>query len=273
MFSEIILNTLLIPFVLGIVLFVAARKVPGFGQWGTFATGVVIFGIFILLEGWPSLPPISSKPKVAVLIIGFTFLNAASGYLRINRFAMIVGLLAIALIWIGWNRIGDIAMLPRFAALAVPIVIGGWAFQNFDQQDQAGLFWPITMIAFLIGGALIALLGAYIGLAQVMGAMAALVGGFALLAYIFLLFRPNSASLILPQNVVQIIFLSAMTVLIAIGLYAPEVSTPALAILALALLVPKFASHFAKFSTALQPVVFGVVTAIPVVVAIAIAAL
>lgn len=271
MFSEIILNTLLIPFVLGIVLFVLARSSLRFDLWGSLATGIALFGIFVLLEGWPSLPPISSKPKVAVLIAGFTILNAASVVLRINRFAMIVVLLSLALIWIGWNRIGDITMLPRFAALAVPIALGGWAFQTFEQQDQSGLFWPISLIAFAIGGALIALLGAYIGLAQVMGALAAFLGGFALLTYVFLLFRPNIAPSTLPQNLYQIVFLSMMSVLIAIGLYAPEINTLALAIMALSLMTPGFAARFARFSAALQPVIYGVVAAIPVGVAVAIA--
>ncbi|PHR87265.1 MAG: hypothetical protein COA78_37285 [Blastopirellula sp.] len=273
MFSEIILNTVVIPFVLGIVLFFAARKFPEFGLWGAFVTGIAVFCIYILLEGWPSLPPISSKPKVAVLIAGFTILNVASGFLRINRFALILGLLSLALLWIGWNRIGDIEMLPRFAALMVPVAIGGWAFQNFDQQDQSSLFWPITLIAFAIGGALIALLGAYIGLAQAMGAVGAFLGGFALLTFIFILFRPNTAPTNLPQNVHQVIFLSLMSLLIAIGLYAPEVSTIAIATMAMVLLLPGLTARFARFPTALQPVIYGITTAMPVGVAIAIAAL
>lgn len=273
MFSEIIINTLFIPFVLGIILFVLAKTTPGLNLWGSLAAGIALFGIFVLLEGWPSLPPISSKPKVAVLIVGFTILNAASGFLRLNRFAVIVGLLSLALIWIGWNRIDDISMLPRFAALAVPIVVGGWAFQNFDQQDQSGLFWPISLIAFAIGGAVLALLGAYIGLAQVMGAIAAFLGGFALLTYVFVLLRPGSTPVILPTNVFQIVFLSIMAVLIAIGLYAPEISTPAIAVMALTLLVPGLTARFARFSTTLQPILYGIVTAIPVAVAITFAAL
>lgn len=273
MFSEIIVNTLFVPFVLGIVIFVLAKISPGIKLWGPLAVGMALFCIFVLLEDWPSLPPISSKPKVAVLIAGFTILNVASGFLRLNRFAMIIGLLSLALIWIGWNRIDDVSMLPRFAALAVPVIIGAWTFQNFEQQDQSGLFWPITLIAFAIGGALIALLGAYIGLAQVMGAIAAFLGGFAFLSYIFVMFRSETTPSILPQNVYQIVFLGMMAVLIAIGLYAPEVSTPALAIMAVVLLTPRFTARFAQFSTPMQPLLYGLVTAIPVGVAIALAAL
>lgn len=273
MFSEIILNTILVPFLLGCGLFVAARKLPKFGLWGVLATGIALFCIYVLLEGWPSIPPISSKPKVTLMIIGATILIFANIFLRVNRVALVVGLLGFALFWIGWSRIGDISMVPRFVALAVLIVSGGWSFQNFDQKEESALFWPVTLIAFAVGGALISLLGAYIGLAQAMGAMAAFLGGFAFLSYAFLLFRPDTASLVLPENVYQVVFLSMMSILIAIGLFAPEISPVALAILALVLLAPKLAVRFTWLPTALQPVAFGLVTLIPVGIATAIAAI
>ncbi len=273
MLSEIILKTLVIPSIMGCILFFVARTLPKFALWGAFITGIALTCIYVLLEGWPSIPPISSKHKIALLLAGITLLIPANVFLRINRFVLVVGLVGLALIWVGWNRVGDIEMLPRFLAAAVPIVIGGWSFQKYQQQDQAGLFWPITLIAFAIGGALISLLGVYIGFAQVMGAMAAFLGGFALLTYIFLLHRPHSAPSILPHDVHLVVFLSMMSALIAIALFAPEVSTIAIAVLGVALLAPMLSQRITHTSPTLQLVLYGLVTAIPVGVAIAIATL
>jgi len=272
MLSDIILTTVLVPFLLGCGLFIAAQTLPKFGFLGGLLTGAALFGIYVLLEGWPSIPPISSKPKVALMIVGATVLTMANMAVRLNRFVLVVGLLGFALFWIGWSRVGDTTMQPRFAALAVLILAGGWSFQSFKHPDNPGLFWPVTLIAFAIGGALISLLGAYIGLAQAMGAMAAFLGGFAFLTYALLLLRPNKTARVLPQNLYQVAFLSLMSVLIAIGLFAPEVSPVALAMLALVLLMPKISSWFLQLPSVWQPVIYGLATIIPVGVAAAIAA-
>jgi hypothetical protein len=273
MFIEIILNTVLVPLVLGIVLYGVARASGRFDPVIAIVAGAILLAIFVLLEGWPQLPPISSKPKVAVLMVGFTLASVLAAIWRVNRFALVSGLLVAGLAWIGWNRLQDPAMLPRFVALLVPIFIGGWMFHKPEIQDQAGLTWPVTLIAFGIGGAVVSLTGAYIGFAQMMGAVTALVGGFALVAYVMLLFRPAAQQTHLPRVALQVIFMGMMAVLIAIGLFAPEVSVIAIAILGLTMLAPLFQSRLDAFRPALRPILIGVVAAIPTLGAIVISAL
>lgn len=264
MFVEIFLNTIAAPLAIGVVLFVLMRKIAVPTAIIGLVVGLMLLAIFVLLEGWPSLPPISSKPKVAVLMCGFAVLSVLTMSLQSIRWIIVSGMLIAAMAWIGWNRISDIAMAPRFIALLAPILVGGWAFQNLKPQNASGLIWPITLISFAIGGALVSLSGAYIGFAQMMGALAAFVGGFALVAYLALLLRPADKAVILPRVALQVIFLGMMAVLIAVGMFAPEVSPLALAILALVLFAPLFEPRVAKFHPALRPIIIGAIAAAPV---------
>ena len=273
MFVSIILSTVLVPLLLGIVLYGVLRVFPKIDPLVALITGAMAFAIYVILESMPSLPPISSKDKVALLIALFTVAAIVTSAIKFNRFVTIVILLVGALVWLGWNRLYDPEMLPRFATLLVPILIGGWAFQKFDWQDQPGLVWPVTLLCFAIGGAVVALLGAYIGFAQMLGAFAAFAGGFALVFYLLLLFAPQITPISLPQSALQIVFLSMMAVLLATGLFAPEISPAALALLGLVLFAPFLQARFGGYHSALKPIITGVIAAIPALAAIAVASL
>lgn len=273
MFSEIILNTVFVPFVFGLVLFVAAYKFSRFSWAVSLTAGISLLSIYVLLEGWPTLPPTSSKPKVAVLIAGFAILNIAAVGLRTRKFMIVPSMIIAAIIWIGWNRLGDPEMLLRFVALLVPTFIGSWMFSRFKHQNQLELIWPVTLIAFAIGGAMVALFGAYIGFAQMMGAFAAFLGGFSLVVYLLLLIRPTIEPMHLSQTSLQIIFMAMMAVLIAIVLFAPEINPGAITVLGLTLLGPYFQARFNSSHVALRPILAGIIVAIPTGAAIAISAL
>ncbi len=273
MYSEIIINTIILPFVFGIVYFFVASKFNYFNSSIVSPTaGLLLLSIYVLLEGWPSLPPVSSKTKVTVLIGGFTIINVLAAGLRTSKFLMVPIMIIAAIAWIGWNRLSDPDMLLRFVVLLVPAFIGSWMFYRFENQNQLGLAWPVSLIAFAIGSAFVALFGAYIGFAQMMGAFAAFIGGFSIVVYFVLLIRPNVSPVHLSQTTLQIIFLTMMTVLIAIVLFAPIISLSAIIILGLTLLGPYVQVRFDSFHVALRPILVGLIVAIPAGAAIAISA-
>lgn len=273
MFVEIVLNTVLFPLGFGMILYTAAVFFSKQKLLVTFITGILMLCIYILLEGIPSIPPVSSKHKVALIIFGFAIIAVITGNLSRAYFGISSILLIAALVWLGWNQLFDPSILPRFLALIVPVILASFAFVKFDWQQENNLDWPITLLSFAIGGSIISLLGAYIGFAQTLGAMAAFVGGYILLTYIWMILRPDSMQAMLPKAANQIILLGLVTLLFVVGLFAPDVSPLALAILGTTFLVPVFHPHFNGSNRLLKPILIGLIAAIPTAASIAIAAL
>ena len=167
-------------------------------------------------------------------------------------------------------------MLPRFFALAVLIVFATLASiysVKIDLPKKDGFISPITLFCFAIGGSLLSLLGAYIGFSQALGAMAAFLGGYILIAYIGLIRQPEKPQKLLSGTTLQIILLSIMTLLLVVGLFAPGVSPVALAVLGLTLVTPRISSRLNNSNKRLRPILIGLIAAIPTAASIAIAAL
>lgn len=273
MFIEIILNTVLLPLIFGVTLCVATLFFKKYPSSVVLICGLLALGIYLMLEGIPSLPPVSSKHKVAILIAGFIaiiFVASLSGLTRLGLSSL---LLFGTLIWLGWNRLSDSSMLPQFSALIVLISLATYSPVKFDWQKEGPLVWPITLLCLAIGGSIISLLSAYIGFAQALGALAAFVGGYILVAYGLMILRPNKTHITFSEAVNQVILLSMVTLLLVVGLFAPEISPVALAVLGLTLLVPLFHTRFDGINSLLKPILIGLLAAIPTSASIAIAAL
>ena len=273
MFGEIILFTVLLPFGFGIILFAANTVFKNQSTLLVLISGLLVLGIYVLLEGMPSLPPVSSKHKVALILAGLGVVALVTGKLGRVYFALTAATLAAALVWLGWNRISDTSMLPRFLALAAPVALALYSSAKFDWQQERALVWPIVTLCFAIGGSILSLLGAYIGFAQALGALAAFNGGYILIAYMRMILRPASAPLSLPKAASHLILASTITLLFVVGLFAPDVSPPALAVLSLTLLVPLFVTRFDGSHRLLKPILIGLIAAVPTAASIAIAAL
>lgn len=272
MFVEIFLNTILFPLGFGVILYAATTVFKNHMPLVVLIAGILMLGIYVLLEGMPALPPVSSKHKAAIIIAGFVAITLITCRLDKAYFAVSSALLIGALAWLGWNRLFDLSMLPRFLALIVPILLATFSSIKFDWQQENNLAWPITLLSFAIGGSLISLLGAYIGFAQALGAMAAFVGGYILIAYVLMILRPNGMQAGLSRGVNQVILLGMMTLLLVVGIFAPDVSPVAVIVLGLTFLVPLFYSRFNGINNLSKPILFGLIAAIPTAVSVAISA-
>ena len=276
MFFEIILNTLLLPLIFGLVLYPVTVVLGAENPLSALIAGFLIITIYIMLEGMPSFPPVSSRHKVVFLIGGFIASSLLFGRWKQLGNGINFLLLLIGLVWLGWNRISDPSMLPRFFALAVLIVLAIFASiysVKIDLPKKDGFISPITLLCFAIGGALISLFGAYIGFSQALGAMAAFLGGYILIAYIGLIRQPEKSQKLLSGTTLQIILLSIVTLLLVVGLFAPGVSPVALAVLGLTLVSPQISSRLNNANKRLRPILIGLIAAIPTAASIAIAAL
>ncbi|MBL4891015.1 MAG: hypothetical protein JKX91_04165 [Rhizobiaceae bacterium] len=238
--------------------------------------GSLIIAIYVLLEGMPSFPPVSSRHKVVFIIGGFIASTLLFGRWKQARTGINFLLLLIGLVWLDWNRLFDASMLPRFLALAVLIVLATLASMHSVRTElpkKDGFMWPIMLLCFAIGGSLISLLGAYIGFSQALGALAAFIGAYILIAFIAVVRQPEKPQALLSETTLQIMLLSIMTLLLVVGLFAPGASPVALAMLGLIFAAPHFSSRLNTANKRLRPILIGLIAAIPTAASVAVAAL
>ena len=124
-----------------------------------------------------------------------------------------------------------------------------------------------------IGGSIISLLGAYIGFSQALGAIAAFIGSYILIAFIMLIRQPEKPQILFSQTTLQIISMSVVTLLLVVGLFAPDVNPIALAMLGLTFIASHFSSRLSNVNKRLRPILIGLIAAIPTAASIAVAAL
>ncbi|PCI04131.1 MAG: hypothetical protein COB78_07285 [Hyphomicrobiales bacterium] len=276
MFAEIILNTVLIPLIFGLVLYPVTMLLGVENPITALLAGLLIITIYIMLEGAPSFPPVSSRHKVVFIISGLIATTLLfSRWKQVGNGINFLLLLA-GLLWLGWNRLSDASMLPRFLALAALISLGTFASVYSVRNELSkkdGFASPIMLLCVAIGGSVISLLGAYIGFSQALGAIAAFIGGYILIAFILLLRGTEKPQTLFSEITLQIISLSVVTLLLVVGLFAPDVNPIALAVLGLTFIMPCFSSRLGNADKRLRPILIGLMAAIPTAASIAIAAL
>lgn len=276
MFTVIILNTLLTPLMLGMMLYFVTIVFGAKNLLSAFIAGLLILAIYVLLEGMPSFPPVSSRHKVVFIISGL--IAATLLFSRWKQVSIGINflLLSAGLVWLGWNRLFDTSMLPRFLALAVLILSATFSAiysAKAELSKEDGFVPPITLLCVAIGGSIISLLGAYIGFSQVLGAMAAFIGGYILVAFVMLIRGTENPQILFSEVTLQIISMSVVTLLLVVGLFAPDVNPVALAMLGLTFMASHFSMRLSTANKRLRPILIGLIAAIPTAASVAFAAL
>lgn len=257
-----LINTLAVPLALGLA--VAALFSSRLKPWQGLAFGLAALGVYVLLEGMPALPPVSGKHKLALLIPLAVLAAHLPG--RAGRFA-VPGFLLAAVVWLGWAKIsqGNVG----FGSLALLVPVGMTALvPPAPAEAETEFLWPAVLILFGIGAAVLSLLGVFVGFAQAMGALTALLGGAVAVAYLRLLLGA-SPTLAEPTLRVAVMVMGAVAVMI--GLFAPHINLAAFAVLSLGLALPAVAPRLVAVPAALRPFLFGLLAAVPAALAIAIA--
>jgi len=146
------------------------------------AVALAFIATYVNLLGWPSFPPSSATQKVVFLvplglIIGLTLdvLNKQ----HLNRLTLIF-FPAVVVGWIGWRQITafniDEMLIMAGLWLAGSIVF----FRLKTVSEMHTAFGAVLVLAASVGAAIVSFIGASASQAQLMGVLAASVGGFLL---------------------------------------------------------------------------------------------
>lgn len=238
---------------------------------------------YMLNEGAPPFPPLAAKQKLPYVLliaaIAGPLLMLPARVRRLPRRLLAVAAVAVSLFWVGrsvaWLRPTAAAGLGAYALGVIALASLPLAARSIDATRPestliiAGVFWQA------VGGAVAALLAPYVGAAQTLGAWAATLGGFLTVGYLARLAgwrEALSAPDMAGFNAAWVSFLLLMMPL----MFAASGSRSASLIAGLAGLAPAFAGNLGKrceyLPDFLRPVALGAAPAIPVSIAVALAA-
>ena len=279
LFSNPITAGIVLPLLVGIATGLFMLSVRGMEMIATLAAIVALIFVYWLLEGVPPFPPIASKQKLGYLVgmggIAACLLPMAA-WRRPAGFALTAAGTLAAFAWLGWPKFQAGMSLHLLIAFGVAILLAGGttmlAQTDDDASPQAEMQFlnPAAILSTAFASAIIGFMGLFIGMAQFLGAIAALTGGALLVGYGALLMTGKPRASLTPTACLGVSFaLSAALILTA--LLGPEPHPVALLIAPFSLYMPRLVAGplnglLPRFQW-LRPVVAGALIALPALLA------
>lgn len=147
--------------------------------------GGLVCLLFILSEGLPPFLPISSKQKIPYILATIATAAIILRHARPSaRAAATAALLFGGFLWLVQRQLSGGAfqtrwILPLLAALVLTAAV---RFQNSNTPSHFA--WPVTLLAMMTVTGMIALLGGFIGVGQIMMSISVCFGGVVLLLFL-----------------------------------------------------------------------------------------
>ncbi len=273
--SNLIVLTIVLPLMLGLIAGGIGMSLRRF-SWVSWLLAASLVGVlYVLLEGIPPLPPISSKHKLGWLLIAIIVLTPFAQRLARTQLALLsVIVLGGGLAWMGSNKLlaaaawpGSLWLVPLALLLAVSVALPDPSRSAPDRVFANRLGLLLSAIA----GAAVALIGGFVGLGQLLGSLAAAMGGFLIIAYGFVL---SGRTQWLDQDLRAAHWLlgSALASMVLItACFAPSPDPVALYLVALPPLATRLVPTLGGVRATLKPFIFGFAAAVPALAAIALA--
>ncbi|OHV60374.1 hypothetical protein LCM4577_16705 [Mesorhizobium sp. LCM 4577] len=272
-------TTAALPLLLGIALALAARIVlPAASPVLT-----LLWAALLLFFYWDTLgPPVMLPVAASQKLIYLAFAGIVIGLLpervlgRATSLPAVVAFAA-AFLWLGWRRLAGGALdVQLIAALAVGLLaLVGAALLTAQQPSpspspEEPFLAPAAVLALSLAGAIVSVLGASIVTGQLLGSIAALVGGWCLVQYLTTLRGGVAAPW--GRGVEFLLLYAAATVLVQVALLAPKANPAALVLSSLpplaVALVRGPLQNLLPGARPLRPLVAGILIAVPAILAI-----
>jgi len=145
------------------------------------STGMALLVSALLVLGAPPWPPLAATQKLIYLLAGGIVLGVVLGGGGSRRAALWVAALWLlaAGLWLAWPQV-ERGELTRLAPLALWFPVTWMLLWRVDQAGAGDLRGVVMLLALALGLAGVAFVGGSLVLAQLAGASAAALGGFAL---------------------------------------------------------------------------------------------
>jgi hypothetical protein len=274
-----------LPFLVGIA-FGLVLKVPWLARplTATILLSGIVLGLAGTVFGVPTWSPNSATQKFFYIICLGIILGLAADWLLRRSAALIIITILVTAAAFAWLAVGRLlidgvtapvivaAIVSALLAVGIIFTIGTRA--EGPPLEHHPFLVPAAVLFVAASTAIVSMLGAFLGMAQFLGGIAALTGGYCLVGYVALLLGREPVMEWGPGT--EFLLLYAVGAgLILTTLLAPEVSGSALVILVLSLAGPALiAGPLGRFLPAhrlLRPLAAGFVIAIPPIIAVIVA--
>ena len=296
--ATMIVNIVLTPLLLGLSA-AALMRAPGVMRVAPFVAAGGLFSVYLLSEGLPPFPPISSKHKIAYLFALFAILSLPVGQITARGMRMVftIAMLSGASVWINWRwlkanhanwpdvltslRTPD-TLLGLFNAvapftlilLAISAAILAAYFSGPRTNSQhngptsdnhtAPFAWPYGGLVTMIALSLVSLLSGYLGVGLIAGALSAYLGGILLFAYIAALFSKSRTDEIFPSGLSWLVINIIGLLSISLARFATNLNPIAFFFIMATFTVPMISAHIpAPRAPILRPIPFVFLPALP----------
>lgn len=276
-------TTAALPLLLGIVVALLVRFVPPQAPAiATLICGAALLFLYWDTVGTPAFPPIAASQKLVYLAFAGILAGLLAERVLNGTGAGMFAAAAIgaAFLWLGWRRIAAAPVdLTLMAALATGLLTAAGAVGLVRMRPETSssverpFLVPAAVLSLSLAGAIISVLGASIVVGQLLGSLAALVGGWCLFEYLAVLRGQPAVSW---GRGIEFLFLFAIgTALIQVALLAPKADPVALVLsplpLFIAALLPARLQGVLPGAVPLRPLVAGLLIALPAMLAVLIA--
>ena len=235
---------------------------------------------YILLEGTPIFPPVAAKQKLPFLLafVGVTSaFAAAKGQGPFGRIAFAVLATVVSIGWIGQTVVlGQLTSTKaHFAEVFGVVGLLGLisAAASANANAPASVMTAAACLWWAVAAAIASVLAPYVGAAQVLGAWAAILGGFLFVGYLAGLFGRADGMALQGFAGLAAVWTTLLLALMPL-LFAGEISRSSIVIGALAPIFAAFAQ--ARGWTGpngapapMRPILLGLVAAVPAFIAAA----
>ena len=287
MLLQIFLSTIALPLAMGVVIAIAGK--------GSSTARIALMALLlplaaalasVAIEGIPPFPPVAARHKfplvlaAGAIVFGLVALVARNRLSRLPASLLAIASLALPTWWLGRNilaanpvKAATVAVILVLAAIALPFFS---ATRQGDRPSGAPAALVASFLWVSIAAAISAVLGGYIGMAQMNGALAAMAGGFLLMRYAHYLRGSDHAFRL--DGMAAFAFLWTVTLaLVMTALFAPGASATALVLalfpVGVGYWLSSMTSAFAHCPRWARPLLSGAMTSIPSAAAILIAAI
>ena len=273
-------TTAALPLLLGIVMALLVRPVPSKAPAvATLICGAAVLFLYWDTVGAPVFPPIAASQKLIYLAFAGIVAGLLPGRILNGPKAGLLAAVAIvvAFAWLGWRRIAagpvDLQMMAALAS-GLLTAAGAAALMVMRPEPSAAaerpFLTPAAVLCLSLAGAIVSVLGASIVVGQLLGSLAALVGGWCLVEYIAVLRGRSSAGW--SKGVEFLMLFAAGTALTQVALLAPKANPAALMLSPLSLIVaalaPGLLQGLLPGTRPMRPLVAGFLIAVPAMLAV-----
>ncbi|CAN7710736.1 hypothetical protein [Neorhizobium tomejilense] len=283
MLLQILLTTVVVPFLFGTFIAAFAIIIPGQRRLQiALLIPLAAVAIHVLLEGMPALPPVSAKHKLPLILLGGALIFGLQAMVRRPLKIHMSTVLTVVVLGGSTWLLGKNVMMadPTKAGAAIVILlIASVALGAVVARPRAGRpggesCLAVALLAVSLAAALNAAFGAFVGMAQIDGALAALTGGWLLVGYVRYLMGNDDALALRGAEGLAFGFVISVHVIMT-ALFTPKASPIALVLAVLPLAVAYFlvrGAGLGRVPRVLRPFAAGLLAALPAIISIAIAA-